>query len=267
MLGLPSYGDDLMLRTKTVLLCSLVLSVLVFSGCTTSMRLGNNENGVKVGELTMGELQTEVEHRIAPEDQIQIVVWDVPEFTASSVSTMQAGGVHNAGFIYVVHADGSIDLPLVGNVVVGGLTVNEARKLLENKLRRFVKEPQVGLTVSMYNSRIILVLGEVGKPGIVLNPGPKLSLAEALAQAGGSVPLSADTSNVYIIRGALEEPRVTRVPLDTAVAMFQAQHIWLQSRDVVFVNSQKITDWNRFMNQLMPTITNYWMMKSFGTVK
>lgn len=254
-----------MLRTKTVLLCSLMLSVLVFSGCATSMRLGNNENGVKVGELTMGELQTEMEYRLAPEDQIQIVVWDVPEFSGGS--TMQASGVRNAGFIYAVHADGSIDLPLVGSVVVGGLTVNEAHELLENKLRRFVKEPQVGLTVIMYNSRKILVLGEVGKPGIVLNPGSKLSLAEALAQAGGSTPLSADTSNVYIIRGALDEPRVTRVPLDTAVAMFQAQHIWLQSRDVVFVNSQKITDWNRFMSQLMPTIADYLMMKSLGVVK
>lgn len=254
-----------MFRVKFLLLCSLVFSAALNSGCSTGMRLGDTGNGVQVGELTMSEMQTPVDHHLAPEDQLQIVVWDVPEFTG--LSTSQAAGVRNAGFNYVVHADGSIDLPLVGNIVVGGLTINEARELLENKLRRFVKEPQVSLTVSMYNSRKILVLGEVVKPGIVLNPGPKLSLAEALAQVGGSVPLSADTSNVYVIRGALDQPRVTRVPLDTAVAMFQAQHIWLQSRDVVFVNSQKITDWNRFMSQLMPTIIDYLMLKSIGVVK
>jgi protein involved in polysaccharide export with SLBB domain len=256
-----------MFRTKFLLLCSLAFSVPIISGCSTGLKLGDTGNGVQVGELTMNELQTPVEHRLAPEDQVQVVVWDVPEFSISNLSNVQMNGVHNAGFIYEVHADGSIDLPLVGNVVVGGLTINEARELLENKLRRYVKEPQVGLTVSMYNSRKILVLGEVGKPGIVLNPGPKLSLAEALAQAQGSVPLSADTSNVYVIRGALEQPRVARVPLDTAVAMFQAQHIWLQSRDVVFVNSLTITDWNRFMSQLMPTVTDYLMMKSVGVVK
>lgn len=256
-----------MFRAKFLLLYSLVFPVTLISGCSTGMKLGDAGNGIQVGELTMSELQAPVEHRLAPEDQLQIVVWDVPEFTGSNLSATPAGGVRNAGFNYVVHADGGIDLPLVGNVVVGGLTVNEARELMENKLRRFVKKPQVGLTVSMYNSRKILVLGEVGKPGVVLNPGPKLSLAEALAQVGGSIPLSADTSNVYVIRGALEQPRVTRVPLNTAVAMFQAQHIWLQSRDVVFINSQKITDWNRFMSQLMPTVTDYLMVKSLGVTK
>jgi protein involved in polysaccharide export with SLBB domain len=248
-------------RAGLAMLC-LSLAMLL-SGCGTSMKLGSADNGMKVGELSMAELKTPVEHRLAPEDQIQVVAWDVPEFLSGS----PAGGVRNAGFTYVVHADGTIDLPLLGVVGVGGLSVNEARRKVEDELRRFVKEPKVGLTVTSYNSRKILVLGEVTRPGLVLNPGPALSLAEALAQAGGSVPLSADTSNIYVIRGALDEPKVTRVPLDSAVAMSQAQHIWLQSRDVIFVNSQKITDWNRFMTQIFPSITDYLLLKSLGVVK
>lgn len=248
-------------RARLLLLC--VCSVVLLSGCGTSMRLGSTDSGIKVSELTMAELKTPVEHHLAPEDLIQVVAWDVPEFSASNLSAAQ--GVE--GRNYVVHADGTINLPLLRSVKVGGLTVNEARQLIEKELRRFVKEPNVGLTVTSYSSRKILVLGEVTRPGIVVNPGPALSLAEALAQAGGSVPLSADTANIYIIRGALDEPKVTRVPLDSAVAMFQAQHIWLQSRDVIFVNSQKITDWNRFVTQLMPTIVDYLMLKSLGVVK
>lgn len=244
----------------------ILLFLFVLAGCATSMSLGDDDEDVTIGELTVRELQEQVEYRLAPEDIVQVVVWDVPEFSSSSDST-RITGVSKAGFNYDIHADGSIDVPLVGNIVIGGLTVGEARDLLASKLRRFVKEPQVGLTVTSYNSRKILVLGEVGKPGIVLNPGPKLSLAEALAQAGGSVPLSADISNIYIIRGVLGEPRVAEVPIDTAVAMFQAQHMWLQSRDVVFVNSQGITDWNRFMSQLIPTVTDYVMLKGIGVVK
>jgi polysaccharide export outer membrane protein len=247
---------------KSLIVC-LVIGV-VMTACSSPMRLGENEGGIKVGELSMSELKTPLDHHLAPEDQIQIVVWDVPEFSSNIVAIGQA---RSAGFNYVVHSDGTIDVPLIGSVMVNGLTVDEARDLLQSKLRRFVKDPQVGLTVNQYNSRKILVLGEVGKPGIVLNPGPKLSLAEALAQAGGSVSFSADTSNVYIIRGALDEPKVTRVALNTAVAMFQAQHIWLQSRDVVFVNSQAITDWNRFMSQVLPTVTDYFVLKSIGVLK
>lgn len=256
-----------MLGGRAVLLGLSLLCVLAMSGCATSMRLGDDEEGIKVGELSMQELQAQIDHRLAPEDRVQIAVWDVPEFSASSSSGGVGDQVRNAGFTYVVHADGTVDLPLLGSISVGGLTVNEARESLEQKLRRFIKEPKVGVTVAQYNSRKILVLGEVGKPGIVVNPGPELSLAEALAQAGGAVSLSADTSSIYIIRGALAEPKVALVPLDTAVAMFQAQHIWLQSRDVVFVNSQKITDWNRFMSQIIPTVSDYFMLKSIGVFK
>jgi len=295
-----------MFRSKFLACLVACMASLVLSGCiSTGLSLGDTDGNV--GELSLRELQTPVEHHLAPEDQLQIVVWDVPEFTSSvSNNLSQANAVRNAGFNYVIHDDGSIDLPLVGNLRVEGLTVNEARALIEEKLRRFIIKPQVGLTVSQYNSRKILVLGEVGKPGIVANPGSKLSLAEALAQAGGAIPLSADTTNVYVIRGAIaptaakpdaankivvyddngvpydfkhpnadkfqrgadtSKPRVTRVPLDTAVAMAQAQQMWLQSRDVVFVNSQKITDWNRFMSQLMPSLVDYAALKNIGVVK
>jgi polysaccharide export outer membrane protein len=263
-------------RAKFILLCSVLCSVVTFSGCS-SMKLGNEDKDMNVGELTMTELEAPVEHRLAPEDQIKVSVWGVPEFSVSGTSVAQSAsgdfiaksGIEgrDSGSTYVIHADGTIDLPLLGNIAIGGLGINDARRLVEKELRRYVKEPKVGLTVSSYNSRKILVLGEVTRPGVVMNPGPKLSLAEALAQVGGSIPLSADTSNVYIIRGVLDEPKVAHVPLDSAVAMFQAQHIWLQSRDVVFVNSLKITDWNRFMSQLLPTIMDAYMLKNLGVVK
>lgn len=243
----------------------LLLALTALTGCSTGMRLGDAP-GVKVATLSMSELQTPVEHKLAPEDQIQVVVWDVPEFT-SAQAAVQSGVAKNAGFNYVIHDDGGIDLPLVGSLMLAGLTVPQARDLIEVRLREFVTNPKIGVTVSQYNSRKILLLGEVGKPGIVVNPGSRLSLAEALAQAGGVLTLSANTSNVYIIRGALDQPKVTRVEVGTAVAMFQAQHIWLQSRDVVFVNSLGITDWNRFMSQLIPTFTDYFMLKSVGVLK
>jgi len=291
-----------MFKSKFLAYLAAGSASLALAGCiSTGITLGDTEG--QVTELSLQELRVPVEHRISPEDVLQIVVWDVPEFSAlsSSANLSQANSVRNAGFNYVVHDDGGIDLPLVGSLQVGGLTTNEAKALITEKLRKFIVEPQVGLTISQYNSRKILVLGEVSKPGLVQNPGPKLSLAEALAQAGGAVPMTADTANVYIIRGAMATPaadaqtankivvyddngvpydmknpafakpqnlpRVTRLPLDTAVAMAQAQNMWLQSRDVIFVNSQIITDWNRFMSQLMPSLIDYAAIKNIGIVK
>jgi len=236
----------------------LLFAAALLSGCS-GMSLGSSTaSGSKVTDLTIEELQQVEEHRIAPEDELEVVVWGVPEFESQGQSI---SGVRQAGFSYRVHADGSIDLPLLGKVVVGGLTVEKAKVLIGEKMLQFVTDPKVGVTVTKYNSRKILVLGEVARPGLVLDPGPALSLAEALAQAGGVEAMTADAKHVYIIRGALEQPKITRIPVDTAVGMFQAQHIWLRSRDVVFVDSKLITDWNRFISQLLPTVTNAFLVQ------
>jgi protein involved in polysaccharide export with SLBB domain len=232
-----------------------IMPLLLLSACS-GMSL--SEGWEKPQELTKEELWQTEDHMISPEDELEVIVWGVPEFEASNMAAAQSG-VRQAGYSYLVHADGSIDLPLVGNMAVGGLTVDAAKQVISTAMLQFVDEPKVGVTVTKYNSRKILVLGEVGKPGLVLNPGPSLSLAEAIAQAGGMNGITASGSHVYIIRGALAVPKVARVSLDTAVSMFQAQHIWLKSRDVVFVDSRAITDWNRFISQLLPTVGSAFM--------
>jgi len=237
---------------------ALFMSAGLLAACSGMSLGGTTASGNKVQELTIEELQKTEEHKIAPEDELEIIVWGVPEFESAASNT---SGVRQAGLRYVVHADGGIDLPLIGNLVVGGMTVPEARQAIEKEAHRFVLDPKVSVTVTQYNSRKILVLGEISKPGLVLNPGPALSLAEALAQAGGVDPMTANARHVYIIRGALETPKVTRIPVDTAVGMFQAQHIWLRSRDVVFIDSKGITDWNRFISQLLPTIGSAFLVQ------
>lgn len=238
-----------------------VAASLLFVSCS-SMSLGtSSDKNIQMASLTMAELQQKEDHLIAPEDELEVVVWGVREFEAHALQSGDGAGVRQAGYRYRVHADGSIDLPLIGNTPVGGMTVQQAKEAVAAAMRRYVDEPKVGVTVTSYNSRKILVLGEVKKPGIVQDPGPNLALAEALAKAGGVDLITASGSNVYIIRGALTEPKVIRVEIDTAMGMFQAQHIWLRSRDVVFVDSRVITDWNRFISQILPTVTNAFLVQ------
>jgi len=239
----------------------LYFALVVLLGGCTGMSLSNGWRTPQ--KLSIEELQHRVDHRIAPEDELEVIVWGVPEFEASGLAASRSG-VRQAGFNYLVHADGSIELPLVGNVIVGGLTVHAAKQAISKAMLKFVEDPKVGVSVTKYNSRKILVLGEVRRSGLVKEPGPALSLAEAIAQAGGMDPMTANGAHVYVIRGALTQPKVARVSVDTAVGMFQAQHIWLKSRDVVFVDSRLITDWNRFISQLLPTVTNAFLVSRTG---
>jgi len=257
---------DLALNLKIIFRAGLALFVSAgFLASCSSMNLGGETaSGKRVGVLTIEELQKIEEHKIAPEDELEVIVWGVPEFQAVQNSI---SGTNQAGLLYRVHADGSIDLPLIGKLSLGGLTVAEAKAAVEKEARRFVLDPKVSVTISRYGSRKILVLGEISNPGIVLNPGPELSLAEALAQAGGLDLTTANANHVYIIRGGLERPKVAHVSLDSAVGMFEAQHIWLKSRDVVYVDSKMITDWNRFVSQLLPTAGVAALMKTTGVIK
>lgn len=94
--------------------------------------------------------------------------------------------------------DGTIRLPLVGNVEVAGLTVAEATQRLKEILERdLLQKASVSLAVTDYLSRPISVLGAVAEPGS-LNVSGRLNLIEALVAAGGLAPSHGDT--VYVLR-------------------------------------------------------------------
>lgn len=86
---------------------------------------------------------------------------------------------------YRVQGDGSISFPLLGRLMVAGLTPPEVADLLTRSLRDgYIKNPQVTLTMKEYNSKKISVLGAVAKPGEY--PFVEdMNIVSAIAQAGG----------------------------------------------------------------------------------
>ena len=87
-----------------------------------------------------------------------------------------------------------INFPLVGNVVIGGLTVSAAEQKIAKLLRDggYVLRPQVTIQVGQIRSAVISILGQVGKPGRypIETVGAKVS--EMIAAAGGVLPGGAD---------------------------------------------------------------------------
>ena len=85
-----------------------------------------------------------------------------------------------------VSSDGNIDLPLINQVHVEGLTVEEAEAAVEQRLSRggFVKNPHVQIFVQEYTSQGASVLGEVSKPGIYPVLGEE-KLFSLISAAGG----------------------------------------------------------------------------------
>lgn len=86
-----------------------------------------------------------------------------------------------------IAGDGTITLPFIGTVHVGGMTVQEARlHLTELYDRDYFVNPQIQLLVTFYAERRVQVLGEVNRPGfVVIPPEERMTLLQAIAGAGG----------------------------------------------------------------------------------
>lgn len=95
-------------------------------------------------------------------------------------------GQPDLGTIARIAENGSITLPVVGEVRLGGLTAREAERKIAEVLARsnIVKSPQVGVFIEEFQSQMVAVLGEVGKPGMYAITRGK-TLMEMISEAGG----------------------------------------------------------------------------------
>ncbi|MES2742451.1 MAG: polysaccharide biosynthesis/export family protein [Pseudomonadota bacterium] len=146
-------------------------------------------------------------YTIDPGDILAIVVWDHPEL-AGAVMVGEGQGSRSgaeaavaalppAGF--VVDHDGKVQFPYAGVLKLAGLTEEQARDLLTNRLAVYINKPHVTLRVQAYRSKRIYVDGEVKQPGLhAINDIP-MTLVEALNRAGGALP-SADQSRIVVER-------------------------------------------------------------------
>lgn len=111
--------------------------------------------------------------------------------------------------------------------------------------------------MALNDSRNILVMGEVIRPGAMPYRTSRMTLSEVLGTVGGPSPLSASGKEVYVIRGVenldREKATVFQLNAESPTAFILANQFQMQPRDVVFVGPAGITRWNRFISQLLPT--------------
>lgn len=127
---------------------------------------------------------------------------------------------------------GMISFPLIGNIQIAGLTVPELQILLTQKLSEYIVEPKIDIQIIEYGSKKVVVLGEVGKPGVIFLRG-KTTILETVAMVGG-LTANVDLINAYLIRGK------DIIPIDF-YALFKkgdlSQNIEVKKEDIVYIPS------------------------------
>jgi polysaccharide export outer membrane protein len=106
-----------------------------------------------------------------------------------------------------VLADGTVSLPLAGAVRVAGMTPSDAQAAIRAALDgRFIRNPEVNVSVAEYRSGAVVITGAVNKPGIYYLKHDKRSVLEILAEADG---LSGAAGSEILLIRAPDSPAVT----------------------------------------------------------
>jgi polysaccharide export outer membrane protein len=100
----------------------------------------------------------------------------------------------------------------------------------------------------------LMVLGEVGKEKLIDVPNGFMTIRQAIAEANG-IPYTGNKSYIQVIRGNVLNPKIYTLTWDHVIHL-PTDSMLLIPGDIVYVAATPITEWNRFMSQLLPTFVN-----------
>lgn len=153
---------------------------------------------------------------IGPEDSLQVAVWHEAELSLS----------------VVVRPDGMISMPLLNDVKAVGLKPLELQRMITEKLKPFVNDPQVTIIVTGIHSRSVYLMGQVGRQGTYQLNGQKTAL-QLIADSGG-LSLFAKSDSIYIMRRV--NGQLARIPFKYKKALKDPKFdVELQPGDEVVV--------------------------------
>lgn len=209
---------------------------MAMTGCGSSKGFTYVEN---IDSISLAASRGLFDARIMPKDELTITV-NTTNPEASAPFNLQSGEKASTAFKgYLVDNSGFINFPVIGKVHVVGLTKTECEDLIKSKIQPYLartENPVVSVRMSSYH---ITVLGEVGKPGVIPVSTEKISVLEAIAQAG-DLGVYGKRNNILLIReDAHGEKHAVRMNLNDA-NIINSPYYYLQQNDVLYVQPNSV---------------------------
>jgi polysaccharide export outer membrane protein len=179
-------------------------------------------------------------------DMLEIIVTALDDLAVKPFNrtTMQrTGDEGNAGGNvrlgdnqYQVTSEGYIIFPVLGNIYCKGMTKQQLKAELDNRLKQYLVDPVVTVRHTNFN---ISVLGDVGSPGQKTSPTEKLNIFQALALAG-DMRDSANRTQVKLIRYSEESGKDVTYMLDLSEAsVVNSPYYYLQQNDILYIEPDR----------------------------
>lgn len=219
------------------------LLILAVVGCTelSTQSTGNHNmsGALAMASETHSAGNTEIEERV--KQQIKDSRKGIYLVDNKDVLDIKVFEEPDLSMTIRVSERGAISYPLIGEVVVKGLTVYEVEKTLEKRLRdgEYLNEPKVNVRLNIelmkqYSEKEIFVIGEVKKSGPIPILGKYITVLEAITKAGGFTNIAApNRTTVVRVEDGVE--KTIRVDLNKVKKGDKSLDITLRAGDVVVV--------------------------------
>jgi polysaccharide biosynthesis/export protein len=173
----------------------------------------------------------------------RIIDFLLPAGNTTSYQVVGEAGAYLYG--YDVNSDGNIVLPAIGAIKVEGLSLEEARKLIQISSDKVFKSATVECKLLSYK---FTVIGEVRNPGTYINYNNYLTVLEAIGRAGGIGDFG-KRDRVLIVRPAEKGSKTYRLNLQDK-SILNSEAYFLLPNDVVIVETQP----QKVFNLNLPTL-------------
>lgn len=234
---------------------SLILPIVMLSACTSQQKLAYLNNLPEIGgEETF--IMDIPDYKIQPRDILYVTVKAMTP--TGAIADLLSSSTYGTGvslaqgesggyvFGYDLNKDGYIVIPVVGPIKVGGLNLDETRKLIQESVDKVFKNSTVECKLLSFK---FTVIGEVRAPGTYINYNNYLTVLEAIGRAGG-VGDYGDRSRVLVVRPMDKGTKTFRINIQDK-KILASEVYFLLPNDVIIVQplNQKIFNMN------LPTIS------------
>lgn len=221
----------------------IISALLAFVGCKPKENIVYMSNNNFEQEVSQAQY---LGLHIREGDQLQILVSAFDEIAVRpfNINTMSRTGNPTTGSNinsasvseYIVNSDGNIIFPVLGTVYCKGMTKKQLKEDIESRLKRYLTDPLVTITLSNFN---ISVLGEVKSPGQKTSSTEKINIFQAIALAG-DLTYDANRTNVKLIRASETSGKDEVIALDLSEAsIVNSPYYFLQQNDILYVEPDR----------------------------
>lgn len=204
---------------------------------------------------------------LKPQDKLSIVVkskdQQLSELFNLPIQTSRLGYTNGSGYsqmmsLYTIDSQGEVDIPVLGKVKIAGLTREQVAEKVKKSLTdaNLVKDPVV--TVE-FDNLAFSVMGEVARPGQYAITRDRITILDALSQAG-DLTIYGNRTNVMVLRQEDDgHQKIYNINLCSGYSVMASPVYYLQQNDVVYVSPNETKARQSTVNGNNVRSTSFWI--------